>query len=1139
MDSGADQTKSFPFLHLSHSPEARLFPLTSPCYRKMSHDASKQAQAGESSTGTATSGQSNGQRSTSASSSTLPASNLDRMDPDSILADEADPDTILGAETDSEAGEQQSRPSGSSGADSPSNTDAPEGTETPTMTESRPQGAAMTPTASTLEASKALQQQQQGTNQGFKDDPVLKSESESKSESASQELARLRSQVEDLTNQVTGLNGKLVNSFMRISDLEDDLSDARERVMSGSTRVAELEKERQEHLAALNTGLLVEKAHVSSEMSRMMDRVIEETKQRGQAENDKAKIEAELDELSASLFNEANRMVAVEKLARHRAEEKSKSMEERLQDTEGIMLEQQKVLADLQQKIDASKGSDGPAQGTRDANGDIVDTVIASSGDRATDTLAGGARDSTDPLSGTLVDPKRAVMLDVVPYQELRLFLDHLRKLRKQLAPFYTYPYDPARPNASYRHSGSAGVTVANQTNKDGSVGPSSPGLQSLPMAGPYASYSYHASANDDFYSVNASPFVQAGLSRHKDYPTLPSNCENLVHLPSQLSLPFIKRAQEEDSEPCLRLDFAPGLNWLTRRTANTAILEGNLVIEPVFSAGKVLDEDAVRLQYAHLAPAACAMCGIPVVNVPLPGGEEASARTGTPDLRTVTNWAQSMAAATGSAAFSLREAATSGNASSASTSPRTGGAAGSDPAETKPPPLKTRSSGLFSSLSSLRGKAGSPKPAQTASITTPETIQDAEATPKPSANAATQSPASTNAAPSYSIGPLPVPTHIFRLSETGTSRYLLCPHHCLVRLRAACAFWGYLRNIERAVVLEGKLAWDDEKEAVTAAEASQRGNATAPPVPSKSAANAATVKEASQALNSAVAVESTEAASGDGVDSVTETKDESKPEAISEPQESKSTDAADDDDDADAGFHDAASGSASPSGQGEPQADGSATNDQSSAAEADGGTKKPAPLDIDAANSTSLAEDLPKPAAVTPTTLPSTPTGEGPPPVPPRRARRAVPPTPSSSSAAAPTLPPRASGSTTPNVTAASVPTASTQRRSLPLSGAGDTAMTWEEKVYLEVIRLKQAMWEARAGFEHRAPVKKTGAVPDKVEAQSNEEKPEIVVTESGEREGGNEDEEAAGNVAGETQTEVTSTAEGETAVEGGETKQ
>jgi hypothetical protein len=44
----------------------------------------------------------------------------------------------------------------------------------------------------------------------------------------------------------------------------------------------------------------------------------------------------------------------------------------------------------------------------------------------------------------------------------------------------------------------------------------------------------------------------------------------------------FYKRALAEDIEPTLRLDTAPGLSWLARRTVLNAICEGSLVIEPM-----------------------------------------------------------------------------------------------------------------------------------------------------------------------------------------------------------------------------------------------------------------------------------------------------------------------------------------------------------------------------------------------------------------------------------------------------------------------------------------------------------------------------------------------------------------------------
>ena len=59
----------------------------------------------------------------------------------------------------------------------------------------------------------------------------------------------------------------------------------------------------------------------------------------------------------------------------------------------------------------------------------------------------------------------------------------------------------------------------------------------------------------------------------------------------------FYKRTLPEDIEPTLRLDTAPGLSWLARRTVLNAICEGSLVVEPMPTSTR---------PYAF----ACALCG-------------------------------------------------------------------------------------------------------------------------------------------------------------------------------------------------------------------------------------------------------------------------------------------------------------------------------------------------------------------------------------------------------------------------------------------------------------------------------------------------------------------------------------------------
>ncbi|EST06487.1 GDPGTP exchange factor Sec2p [Kalmanozyma brasiliensis GHG001] len=675
----------------------------------------------------------------------IPESQLQRTDPDSILADEADPDKVLGEESSSDAAAKSTASSG----------DAKEGEESAALKRASAASAIFSQSES------RPQSQLPPSAESNTDSAPATTDASDAAPSQEMSVEELQAQVKDLGNQVAGLNDKLVKSFNRIADLEDDYSEAQERLASMSTKIKELEKERAEHLAALDTGLLVEKAHVSSEMQRMMDRVIEETAQRGQAESDKSKIEAELDELSSSLFSEANKMVAVERLSRARAEEKSVNMEERLKDTEGIMLEQQKVLTDLQRQVEKLQQGSAASKKSGDDSASIVsvESEAASFHRLKSSSLARSISQRTatqERRHKPTVDlaAEARLIINIVPYQEFRAFIAHLRKIRKQLTPFWSYPLTP--------HAGreSLNGTPTPRT--------ASPAIQQPANSSATTAVASSYSQGLGGAIATSSPFAIAGVGRHRDHPTLPANVENLVSLPNQLSLPFIKRSQEEDIEPCLRLDFAPGLNWLSRRSVNTAILDGNLLIEPLFSGSQTIDEDQIRRENAHLPPAGCAMCGVSIVNVPLPGANAATASSTEAGARTSVV-PSGIAGALGSF---------------------TGSSSGTNSGTVTPKPSR---GGLFSSFrkSSTNVKAADG--------------DAASAFPDTDASGSVASEAIV-------VAHLPVPTHIFRLGDSSSTRYLLCPQHCLWRLRAACQYWGFIRHLERTVVIEGKFANEEQQ---------------------------------------------------------------------------------------------------------------------------------------------------------------------------------------------------------------------------------------------------------------------------------------------------------------------------------------
>ncbi|KAJ1028008.1 hypothetical protein NDA13_003459 [Ustilago tritici] len=986
---------------------------------------------------------------------------LQRMDPDSILADDANPDQVLGQESSDAAVKRNS-------SIEPNDDD---------------DEAVMLKRASAASAIFS-----QSTNSPR---PVPQALSPDQNIDASASLANmsteaLQAQVKDLINQVTGLNEKLVKSFNRIADLEDDYSDAQERVRTMSAKIKELEKERAEHLDALNTGLLVEKAHVSNEMQRMMDRVIEETAQRGKAESDKSKIEAELDELSSSLFSEANKMVAVERLSRARAEEKSRNMEERLKDTEGIMLEQQKVLADLQRQVEKLQISGSRKDGDDAASMITMESDTVSFHRLNTSSLARSISQRTatrERKHKPLVDlaAEARLIINIVPYQEFRSFIAHLRKLRKQLVPFYTYPLP---------HGGRDSLS-STPTPRTASPAPQqATGSSATTNSIIIASTAYSQGIGSAFTS---SPFAIAGVSRHRDYPTLLSNVENLLSLPSQLSLPFIKRSQEEDVEPCLRLDFAPGLNWLSRRQANVAILDGNLVIEPIFSGSRTIDEDAIRTENAHLPPAACAMCGIPVVNVPLPGGVAATSMSAEQGGKTslvpssiataTSSWASSAASSLGS----ITGSGSNSNSSSGTLTP------------------KPSRGGLFASF---RKSSAQNKSAEQLDTTV-------NASAPAGAENETQAIVTSEALVPFN---LPVPTHIFRLSESSPTRYLLCPHHCLLRLRAVCQYWGFVRNLERSLVLEGKFM-NEEQQQQQAAALSPAANASTDSLPKEVAgAKSVEVEALEKAVEEAEADKAdvekaeekkaetkNEEAEKTGVEEVdAEKTDAEKEEAekteaekIKEKVQEKTDDDTKEKDLAGLTEEEEAKESKSPESEKAAVDDDNFANTPSSPTEAKAGdtakldetinedtaavdeatnessddTEAAPATEADAAEKPSEADSAERPAEAEQTgTL-------VPPALPPRSVARvtgASSPSPAGTAGAMPKIPPRRHHRPLP---AARIGTGAPElppRTSTPAVIPAATAiyldkldsMEWEDKMWTEVTKLKEELWRARIGL-------------------------------------------------------------------------
>ncbi|KAI0302433.1 hypothetical protein B0F90DRAFT_217337 [Multifurca ochricompacta] len=223
-------------------------------------------------------------------------------------------------------------------------------------------------------------------------------------------ISSLRNQVQDLVSQVTELNNKLVKSYDRVSDLEDDLHVTSSALRTSSAKISQLDLERSQHLSALNTGLLVEKSHVTAELTRLMEKATEEAARRGQAESAQAAIEKDLDDVSAALFDQANTMVAEARLQRAQSERKAEEAERAFREAEDAVRLMQQELQALQGEKEAAEHS--------------METMSAAMGK--------GKWTERSPSSPTNA---YHLLTSHAPYREFLSLISHLRALRA------TYPH--------------------------------------------------------------------------------------------------------------------------------------------------------------------------------------------------------------------------------------------------------------------------------------------------------------------------------------------------------------------------------------------------------------------------------------------------------------------------------------------------------------------------------------------------------------------------------------------------------------------------------------------------------------------------------------------------------------------------
>ncbi|KAF8849684.1 hypothetical protein BDZ45DRAFT_708688 [Acephala macrosclerotiorum] len=372
----------------------------------------------------------------------------------------------------------------------------------------------------------------------------------------------------DLNNEVATLSTKLINAINHQTNLDDSLTATRHELEATRERCTRLEQENKEHTDLVAQGVLVKKATFDLEKAKLIAALAEEKRQRGIAEQEKKRMEQDLENLSISLFEEANKMVISEKEhAKQEAEVAQRKIDQlkaQLADTEGLLKSQQEQLSELKHVME---------QLTEERDDQTNQTAPSTPGLSKFDSKD----DLRDP---EVVNPMHEPVSPSYPTSFTHLLQPVLRN--------DLYAYDDFRSLLTM----SKNVPTVSRASS-GSYGHIGLGL------GLGAYQSHQAPTNGSTTSLSTSGTVGSSPAT----PTTPASTvsNGSTNGPNSLTplkeTKFYKRVVAEDIEPTLRLDTAPGLSWLARRTVLNAVCDGNLVVEPLPSSLK-----------QHNFP--CALCG-------------------------------------------------------------------------------------------------------------------------------------------------------------------------------------------------------------------------------------------------------------------------------------------------------------------------------------------------------------------------------------------------------------------------------------------------------------------------------------------------------------------------------------------------
>jgi hypothetical protein len=368
----------------------------------------------------------------------------------------------------------------------------------------------------------------------------------------------------DLNNEIAMLSTKLVNAINYQTNLDDQLQSSQQELEIARQHISELEGATKKHEEQVSTGLLVRKDEHERIRNQLQQELEEARKVRIAMEKDKIKaveelekeqkkciaaekgkkeMEQELESLTSALFEEANGMVSNARKETEASEKRNDSLKNQLNDAELLLRSHQEQLQDLKAVVEKISSE-------RDENESNVQPSTAPS------TPGMAPHDKMSRLfESANLTPVTPGIDDIQPDQPLKFSHLITPVLKYDVSAFEDFKSliktaakaTPAPSRVASGSYGSVNVLGLERSDSNKSSKASSPAVPAFP-------------------SVLGSP-------KMRDFSAT---------VPQLKDTPVYKRALAEDIEPTLRLDIAPGVGWMAKRTILNSMTAGTLVVEPM-----------------------------------------------------------------------------------------------------------------------------------------------------------------------------------------------------------------------------------------------------------------------------------------------------------------------------------------------------------------------------------------------------------------------------------------------------------------------------------------------------------------------------------------------------------------------------